>query len=194
MPKNVLMSVIAAVIVLLVVVLIGVVVFRNSNAPLTTPLESPGDATVTSTPEATTSVSTYTPTTGDIVRTPTNPSLYFVGTDGKRHLYSSDSTFWSWYTGDWNNITFGTTTKTVKVIPQDEFDQLNVGANVTVQPGSRLVRFDNSQIMYAVTGNAQLAKVDEATAQKLFGSKWRDSLIVLPYTLEGDYTKDGKVK
>lgn len=194
MPKNILMSVIAAVIVVLAAVFIGVVSYRNFSAPATTPLDSPGTATVTSTPIATTSVSTYSPTTGDIVRTPTNPSLYFVGTDGKRHLYSSDSTFWSWYTGDWNNITFGTTTKTVKVIPQDEFDQLNVGANVTVQPGSRLVRFDNSPIMYAVTGNAQLAKVDEATAQKLFGSKWRDSLIVLPYTLEGDYTKDGKVK
>jgi hypothetical protein len=135
----------------------------------------------------------YVPTEGDIIKIATNPAVYYIGADKKRHLYPNEVTFWTWHTGTWSNIKSGTTTKVVKVVSQSDFDLIEAGVNSTARPGSKLVKFDNSEHIYMVTDPATLARVNTAEATQLFGADWQKQVIVIQSGFEVNYSKNGQL-
>jgi len=141
----------------------------------------------------TTSVSAaYTPLAADLVKTATDPAVYYIGDDGKRHLYVNSVTFWTWYTGSWSDLKYDGVSKTLKTITQTDFDSLDSGSNITARPGVRLIKFQNSPKNYMVSATAQLALIpDTATAISMFGSNWATKVITIQNGFENDYTKDG---
>ena len=85
----------------------------------------------------------YTPTTGDLVKTASDSAVYYINASGERTLFVNAVTFWSWYSGDWSNITSGNETVSVQTISQEDFDNLAVDGHVTVRPGTKLIKFQN---------------------------------------------------
>lgn len=134
----------------------------------------------------------YAPVEGDIIKTANHSATYYIGADHNRHLYVNAVTFWTWYSGDWSNIKENGVTKTIKVIGQDDFDNLTLGDNATAKPGMKLIKFSNSPRIYTVVSKAKIALVpDDATAQLLFGDDWSQEIITIQNGFEINYAKDG---
>lgn len=117
----------------------------------------------------------YSPVDGDLIKTATYPAVYYVS-GGKKYLFVNRVTFGTWK-DNFNGL---------KVISQTDFDALSLGGNVTARPGVSLIKFDNSDLVYAVTPSATLVKVDAATKTALYGSV---APIVIQSSFESNYTK-----
>jgi len=120
----------------------------------------------------------YIPMSSDLIKTTSSPAVYIVDDNLKRHLFSNEATFWTWYSGGWAN-------QKVKLISQDDFDMLDSGKNITVRAGTNLIQFDNSNKVYAVTPGGVLCEV-----RALYGSDWQDRIIKIQASFETDYVRD----
>ena len=130
---------------------------------------------------------------GDLIKTAKNSAVYYINSKGERHLFVNAVTFWTWYSGSWSKITYGTETKTIKIVSQDDFDQVALGANMTVKPTNKLIKFQNSPRVYVVTKGAILRQVvsgagDNSVAKKLYGADYAQKVITIQDGFENDYT------
>ncbi|HNP75087.1 MAG TPA: S8 family peptidase [bacterium] len=112
----------------------------------------------------------------------TAPAVYFIDGRGERHLFSNEATYWSWHQGAW-------TDQDIKVISQAEFDSLAVGRNITVRPGTNLVRFENSPRVYAVGVNQVIYHLTEERARQLFGDNFGKRAVIIQNAFETDYRR-----
>jgi hypothetical protein len=136
----------------------------------------------------------YTPSTGDLIKTDADSAVYYIDTDNKRHLFVNSVTFWSWYTGSWSNIRYNDTPKTIRIISQSDFDNIEVGSNITARPGVKIIKFPNSPKMYSVISNHRLASIDNTDiAKSLYGDNWNSKVITIQNGFENDYTKNGEL-
>lgn len=120
----------------------------------------------------------YIPMAGDLIKTTKSPAVYIVDDNLKRHLFANEATFWTWYTGGW-------TKQSIKVISVDDFENLELGKNVTARPGTNLIQFDNGNKLYAVTPGGVLCEV-----RALYGSDLSGRTIKIQSSFETDYVKD----
>jgi hypothetical protein len=90
-------------------------------------------------------------------------SVYYYGTDGKRHAFPNDKVYATWYSG------FGS----VQTVTQAFLSSLPLGKNVTYRPGTRLVKFQSLNTVYAVSRYGVLRAISsEAVARALYGDAW----------------------
>src|SRR3989339_1500123 len=120
----------------------------------------------------------YSPMAGDLIKTAKYPAIYIIDDNLKRHLFSNEVTFWTWYSGGWS-------AQNIKVITQAEFDSFDADTNVKVRPGANLIQFDNSNKIYAVTPGGVLCET-----RALYGENWQTRVIKIQSSFETDYVKD----
>ncbi|MFA5029348.1 MAG: hypothetical protein WC518_01195 [Patescibacteria group bacterium] len=130
---------------------------------------------------------------GDLIKIATNSAVYYIDSNGKRHLFVNAATFWTWYSGSWSKIKYGTEAKTIKIISQADFDQVLLGANITAKPANKLIKFRTSKRVYVVDEGAILRQVvsssgDASVAKKLYGADYAKNVILVPDGFESDYT------
>jgi hypothetical protein len=112
-------------------------------------------------------------------------SVYFYGEDGKRHAFTSEAVYRSWYGSSYGNVL---------TISEVQMDAMPVGKNVTMRPGTSLVKFMGSSTVYAVERGGVLRPiVNEAIAKAIFGSRWSAMLVELPGSVKADYTIGAKI-
>ena len=108
---------------------------------------------------------------GDLIKMAGLSSVYYLAVDGKRYVFPNESTYFSWY-GDFSGVV---------TIPQAELESYPLGKNVTVRPGTKLVKITTNPKVYAVTtGGTLVAVPDEATAATLYGANWNKRIIDVP--------------
>lgn len=108
---------------------------------------------------------------GSLIKMNGLSSVYFLASDGKRYVFPNETTYFSWYS-DFSSVT---------VVPQAELEAAPLGANVTVRPGTKLVKITTNPKVYAVTaGGSLLAVPDEATALALYGANWNKKIVDVP--------------
>lgn len=115
---------------------------------------------------------------GRLVKTTDQPAVYYVDTTGVRHLFATESTYWTWYDGTWEQ-------QSVTRISQSELDELPVGRNVTVRPGSAIIRFARDGRGYLVGASHQLSGYTMTLAPQLAALPTLD----IPPAFEGDYER-----
>lgn len=115
----------------------------------------------------------YAPKPGNLIKLRSNPAIYVVGNDLKKHLFPTESTYWSWYAGRWSS-------QRITIISQSDFDKIETGKNVTLKPGYRYIKFDNSPRVYGYNIKLELCPWPNYYAP-------RDT-IVIPSAFESDYT------
>jgi len=125
--------------------------------------------------------------TGNLIKTIANPGIYYIGSDSKRHLFSNEATYWTWYSGKWSD-------QGVKTVSQNVFDLLISSANITARPGVNLIKFQNSPRVYVVTPNSILKEIvtslgDDSVAKKFFGNDYAKRVIIIQDAFEANYTK-----
>lgn len=116
---------------------------------------------------------------GDLIKMDGLSSVYFLGGDGKRYVFPNEATYFSWY-DDFSGVV---------TIPQSELESYPLGANVTMRPGTKLVKITTDPKVYAVTPGGVLKHVpDEATAQALWGENWAQRVVDVPDAFFTNYT------
>ncbi|MBU2250262.1 hypothetical protein KKG80_01580 [Patescibacteria group bacterium] len=108
---------------------------------------------------------------GDLIKMNGLSSVYSLGTDGKRYVFPNQSTYFSWYS-DWSKVV---------TVSQSELESYPLGANVTVRPGTKLVKITTNPTVYAVEpGGVLRSIVSEANAIALYGKDWAKKVIDVP--------------
>ena len=116
---------------------------------------------------------------GDLIKMSGLSSVYYLGADGKRYVFPNEQTYFSWYS-DFSGVV---------TIPQSELESYPLGANVTIRPGTVLVKITTDPKVYAVEPNGNLKWVSsETAASTLFGANWAARVVDVPDAFFTNYT------
>ncbi|MBP6942810.1 MAG: S8 family serine peptidase [Candidatus Buchananbacteria bacterium] len=112
-------------------------------------------------------------------------AVYYVDSNGRKHLFANEATYWTWYTGTWPS-------QTIKSLSQTEFDALPTGANIVARPGS-LIRFDNSPQLYVVGDRGSTSIISDQVARTWYGSSNQMQPRIIQSAFEANYVRDSTV-
>ncbi|MCX6714772.1 MAG: S8 family serine peptidase [Candidatus Uhrbacteria bacterium] len=121
--------------------------------------------------------------TGWLVRAKGSNSVYYVGADGKRHVFWNTQSYFSW-SDSWNDVVW---------ITDATLPTLAFGAPILPKQGVVLVKIASDPNVYKVesdlvTGAPYLRKItSEAIAIQMYGAHWADYVIDLEPTLFTHY-------
>jgi hypothetical protein len=117
-------------------------------------------------------------TAGDLVKA-SGPAVYYYAADGKRYVFPNEKTYFSWFL-DFSGV---------RTISDTELASYLIGGNVTIRPGTRLVKIQTDPKVYAVTLGGELHWVEsEAIATSLYGSNWAQRVVDVPDSFFVNYT------
>lgn len=117
---------------------------------------------------------------GNLVKIQGNSAVYYIDATGTRRAFPSETVYRSWY---------GTDFSLVKTITAEQLATFTLGKNMTIKPGSYLVKITTVPKVYAVTGDATLQWVStETRAIELFGADWAKKVVDVPDAYFVNYT------
>lgn len=103
----------------------------------------------------------------DLVKTESDPAVYYIGNDHKRHAFPNKHVFDSW----------GFDFDDVNVVPDHTVAFLTLGANMVYKPGVRPVTFRSTNDVYAVDNHGLLRHIaGPSVARTLYGEDWKDKV------------------
>jgi len=106
-------------------------------------------------------------------------AVYVKGKDGVRHAFTNDKVFFSWFS-DFS---------TVKEISASELSAMPLGKNVTYKPGVKMVKFQTSPQVYAVSKGGVLRAISsEVVAGALYGTAWNKHIDDISDVFYKNYT------
>lgn len=121
---------------------------------------------------------------GDLVKITSIPDVYYYAADGKRYVFPNEKTYFSWYS-DFS---------AVKTISDAEMGAITIGGNVTIRPGTKLVKITTDPKVYAVAPGGMLRWIEsEAIATALYGSAWASRVVDVPDGYFVNYTVGASV-
>jgi len=120
---------------------------------------------------------------GDLIKMEGLSSVYYLGSDGKRYVFPNADTYFSWYE-DFSGV---------KTIPQSELESYPLGKNITIRPGTYLVKIQTDPKVYAVEPGGDLLHVaDEEAAKALYGENWADRVVDVADAFFTNYNVTGE--
>lgn len=115
---------------------------------------------------------------GSVIKGEGNPTLYYLGDDGKRYVFPNDKTYFSWY-DDFEEV---------MEIPLEDLYEYPLGGNVRYKPGAMLVKIQTDPKVYAVGENGRLRWIkSEALAKRLYGNYWNKLVDDVPDSFFTNY-------
>lgn len=120
---------------------------------------------------------------GDLIKMSGLSSVYYLAADGKRYVFPNESTYKSWY-DDFSGV---------MTISQSELESYPLGKNVTVRPGTKLVKITTNPAVYAVETGGNLVKIaSESAAATLYGADWAKRVIDVADSFFTNYNVTGE--
>ncbi len=116
--------------------------------------------------------------------TQADSAVYYIGADGRRHAFSNDKVYFTWYTSFAG----------VRVVSASALAEIPLGANVTYKPGVRLVKFQTDPKVYAVAGRQLRPITSEAVALSLYGSTWNRQIDDISDAFYTDYQFGSEIR
>lgn len=114
----------------------------------------------------------------NLIKSSTEPTIYFCGRDGLRHPFPDVNTYRGWYRNFLR----------IRVVDSDVLNGIRLGSNVTHRPGVYLVKFPLSEKVYAVSKGGVLHWVTtEEMATQLYGEKWNSFVVDIDQVLYSNY-------
>jgi hypothetical protein len=105
--------------------------------------------------------------------------VYYVGFDGKLHPFINAAVYHSWYP-DFSRVRY---------VGNVQLRTFQVGAPVSIRPGTWLAKFSASPQIYAVEPGYRLRPIrSEAEAFILYGSNWNKRIVEFNDTIRPFYT------
>ncbi|MDP3837089.1 MAG: right-handed parallel beta-helix repeat-containing protein [bacterium] len=122
--------------------------------------------------------------TETLIKGDNSTAIYYLGNDSRRYVFPNETVFFSWY----QNF------DSVEQIKQTQLSDYPLGGNITVRPGTNLVKITTSPSVYVVEPGGVLKKIrNEAQAQTLFGADWSRRVIDVSDALFSNYTVSGEL-
>ncbi len=109
--------------------------------------------------------------------TQADSAVYYIGADGRRHAFSNDKVYFTWYT-DFAGV---------RTVSASALASIPLGANVTYKPGVKLVKFQTDARVYVVLGRQLRSIASESVAIALYGSTWNRQIDDISDAFYGDY-------
>ena len=135
--------------------------------------------TVVATSGITTNFAKASASAGDLIKMSGLSSVYYLGSDGKRYVFPNTDTYMSWYS-DFSGVV---------TIPASELQSYPLGGNVTMRPGTKLVKITTDPSVYAVEPNGVLRKItSESQAAALYGTNWNKRVVDVADAFFTNYT------
>lgn len=118
------------------------------------------------------------------VNTQEDTTVYYVGSDGRRHAFPNSQVFFTWFV-NFNNV---------RIIGARDLASLPLGANITYRPGVRLVKFVTDPKVYVVDLARRLRAIrSEADAVAIYGSNWANNVDDISDAFYMDYRVDAVI-
>lgn len=106
-------------------------------------------------------------------------AVYFIGTDGKRHVFPNSKTYNTWF-ADFSSI---------MPVEPTYLSNIALGKNVTYRPGVRMVKFQTENKVYAVSRGGILRWIhSEALARSMYGDNWNTKIDEIPDAFYTNYS------
>jgi hypothetical protein len=119
-------------------------------------------------------------TPGSLIKQAGDPAVYYLGTDMKLYGFPNAKTYFSWYQ-DFSGITTVSAAEIATYPPS--------GKNVTIRPGTKLIKITTDPKVYAVEPSGVLRQIgSEAIAIALYGDNWATRVVDVPIVFFGNYT------
>src|SRR3989344_5645398 len=107
---------------------------------------------------------------GDLIKA-SGATVYYHATDGKRYVFPTEKTYFTWY-ADFGNV---------KTITDAELAAIPIGGNVTYRPGVKLLKITTDPKTYAIDAGKTLRWITtEEAAKQLYGNDWATKVDDLP--------------
>jgi len=117
-------------------------------------------------------------TPGDLIKA-SGPEVYYYAADNKRYVFPNEKTYFSWFS-DFSSV---------MTISDAELASILIGGNVTVRPGTMMVKIQTDPKTYAVGHDGLLHWVEsEAVASALYGANWNQRIWDVPDSFFPNYT------
>ena len=122
---------------------------------------------------------------GWLIRSTGSDSVYYVGADGKRHVFWDAQTFFTW-SDSWTDVIW---------VTDATMPTLALGSPMLPKPGVVLIKIQSDPSVYKVdtdpTSGAFLLRhiASEGIATAIYGAGWADSVIDVEPTLFAHYAK-----
>lgn len=108
---------------------------------------------------------------GQLIKMAGNNSVYYLGADNKRYMFPNPSVYNSWFKDFSSVVTISST----------ELYSIDLGGNVTMRPGTNLVKITTVPKTYAVEPNGTLRWItSESVASSLYGAEWYKKVVDIP--------------
>lgn len=116
---------------------------------------------------------------GDVITCPGSSSVYYLGSSLERWVFPDSKTYYSWYA----NL------DVVITVDCNELAKYKIAGNITIQPGTWLIKSQSSPKIYAVEPGGVLRWIrSENDAEKIYGKLWQNRIHELPDTQWLNYT------
>lgn len=113
------------------------------------------------------SASAATLVAGDLIKA-SGPTVYYYASDSRRYVFPNETTFFSWFS-DFSSV---------KVLSDSELAAIPLVRNLTIRPGTKLVKITTDPKVYTVSTGGVLHWVQsEALATQLYGSSWNRRVV-----------------
>lgn len=115
---------------------------------------------------------------GDLIKMAGNSAVYYLK-GGKRYVFPQQNVYMSWYK-DFSGV---------QTIPASELQSYPIGGNVTMRPGTWMVKITTDPKVYAVEPGGSLRHVStEAVALALYGAQWNKKIVDVSDAFFVNYT------
>ena len=115
----------------------------------------------------------------ELVKSDTFGTVYYLDGAGVRHPFPNEATYRSWYGSDFAKIV---------TVSNDFLARYPLGKNITVRPGTFLVKIRTAPAVYAVEQGGVLRRIDdEDIAAAIYGANWAGRVVDIPDVFFGDY-------
>jgi hypothetical protein len=119
---------------------------------------------------------------GDLIKA-SGPAVYYFF-NNKRYVFPNETTYRSWF-ADFSGI---------RSISDSELSAIMIGGNITIRPGTNLIKITTDPKVYAVTRGGVLRWVEsESVANALYGSNWARRVVDVPDQLFVNYSVGSSV-
>lgn len=94
-------------------------------------------------------------------------TVYFLDNEGKRHAFPNEKVYFTWYE-DYTNL---------HLVTDDAMSSFPLGKNITYHPGTKLVKYQTWNTVYAVERYSVLRPIaSEEIAIGLYGDNWNQQV------------------
>jgi hypothetical protein len=105
-------------------------------------------------------------------------TVYFLDDEGKRHAFTNEKVFFTWYS-DYSNL---------HIISSSTMASFTLGKNIVYHPGIKMVKFPTVRTVYAVERFGLLRPVmSEQIAIELYGANWNQQIDDVSESFYSDY-------